>query len=284
MISQIYWGTVDHWRAKPNEHSFTYPTFTFALNIRELLSIATSRCFGFLFRVDKRGIYSLRTREYMKGKKDARTNLEGEIRTFYDSQNVSQPAKVSLVTMPRMLGYVFNPVNFYIGQSDGDFVESVIAEVNNTFGETNIYLMGKESQDSASDSNLSNAYKFNKELFVSPFFDTSGRYHLEVKKFAEEMEIIVSLEKQGEIIFCSRLYGKGRELNSKNLIYTLFRYPFVPFLTMLRIHVQAYVLYRRKKTPLNAQPKLVGPNSSAVKPGIFHRLRSLVILKLRSNH
>ena len=40
------------------------------------------------------------------------------------------------MTMPRMLGYVFNPVSFWFCRDRAGALRAVLCEVNNTFGET----------------------------------------------------------------------------------------------------------------------------------------------------
>ena len=40
------------------------------------------------------------------------------------------------MTMPRMLGYVFNPVSFWFCRDRAGALRAVLCEVNNTFGES----------------------------------------------------------------------------------------------------------------------------------------------------
>ena len=50
--------------------------------------------------------------------------------------------EIVLHAFPRMLGYVFNPVSFWVcHRHDVASVAAVLAEVNNTFGETHHYLL-----------------------------------------------------------------------------------------------------------------------------------------------
>ena len=45
-----------------------------------------------------------------------------------------------LITMPKVLGYIFNPVSFYLCLDLEKQLRAVIAEVHNTFGEQHSYL------------------------------------------------------------------------------------------------------------------------------------------------
>ena len=42
--------------------------------------------------------------------------------------------------MPRVMGYVFNPVSFWICRDKDKNIRAVICEVHNTFGEKHSYL------------------------------------------------------------------------------------------------------------------------------------------------
>jgi hypothetical protein len=56
---------------------------------------------------------------------------------------------VRLVTSARFLGYAFNPVNFWMVYEDTDApgLAAAVAEVNNTFGEKHIYVLGDGSSN-----------------------------------------------------------------------------------------------------------------------------------------
>ncbi len=43
--------------------------------------------------------------------------------------------EIWLQTFPRVLGYVFNPVSFWLCHDRDGLLRAVLAEVNNTFGE-----------------------------------------------------------------------------------------------------------------------------------------------------
>ena len=45
------------------------------------------------------------------------------------------------MTLPRVLGFVFNPVSFWLCYNNEQKLIAVINEVNNTFGETHTYVV-----------------------------------------------------------------------------------------------------------------------------------------------
>ena len=54
------------------------------------------------------------------------------------------------MTMPRILGYAFNPVSFWFCFDAGKGLRAVLAEVNNTFGERHCYLCFRDDRGCAS--------------------------------------------------------------------------------------------------------------------------------------
>src|SRR6185503_1465795 len=85
------------------------------------------------------------------------------------------PARVELVTNLRVLGYVFNPVSFFVGYDAGGDITSVVAEVNNTYGGRHRYVFGPAQR-------IPHAkrvgFRRERELFVSPFLHGDATYDL----------------------------------------------------------------------------------------------------------
>jgi uncharacterized protein len=80
---------------------------------------------------------------------------------------------LTLITMPRVLGYVFNPVSFWLASNAQKELVAVIAEVNNTFGETHSYVLAHE-QGAIMQAN--EWFTANKQFHVSPFLKVEGTY------------------------------------------------------------------------------------------------------------
>lgn len=90
-----------------------------------------------------------------------------------------------LVTAPRFLGYVFNPVSFWYLFSKDYNLNAMILEVNNTFGERRMYFMDQDNiiPTSNTDGQAMNMLKkfknsWAKDFHVSPFNSRKGSYSL----------------------------------------------------------------------------------------------------------
>jgi len=55
--------------------------------------------------------------------------------------DVADIERVVMVTSPRLLGYVFNPVSFYYCFDKSGGLLATVAEANNTYGEKHVYTL-----------------------------------------------------------------------------------------------------------------------------------------------
>jgi DUF1365 family protein len=267
--SRIVRGEVAHWRGVPSSHSFSYPIFSFLVDLDELprLSIAP-RIFG----VNRRAVLSIFNEDYLAGAGDLRAKVEMLLR----ERGVSAaPARITLITMPRYFGYVFNPVSFFACFDRDNRVVGLITEVHNTFGEAHIYPLVCEP------SSMPVVWRFPKEFFVSPFFDTEGGYVVTLEKADEELSIRVDLEKDQKIVFSATLAGIGEPVTRASLFKLLWRYPVTSLLTMPRIHRQALNLFFKVGVCPFQKPRPSHPYTIRSQQNMIHRSRLWLLSVLR---
>ena len=103
MNSALYVGTVMHGRRSPRDHVFRYPVSYWLFDLDELFELERRLR---LFSVNRRNVVSLRDADHFDGTlplKQAVIDLAGD----------PSIERVLMLTQPRVLGYVFNPVSFY---------------------------------------------------------------------------------------------------------------------------------------------------------------------------
>ena len=267
--SAISYGQVAHWRGVPREHSFAYPIFSFLLDLDELDSMSfRSRLFG----VNQWSVFSIYNADYLSGYGTLREKVE---RLLCQHGGISAPARITLITMPRFFGYIFNPVSFFACFDCEDKVIALITEVHNTFGEAHIYPLVCEP------SSLPFAWKFPKEFFVSPFFDLRGEYWLSLESVADNLSIRVDLHRDAQCVFSATLQGSSRPLTLGTLTRTIISYPFTSFLTMPRIHGQALQLFFRVGACPFEKPNVRHPCTIRSRPNVIHRARLAFLSLLR---
>jgi DUF1365 family protein len=243
--SALYAGHLAHARAAPVRHSFRYPIYMLLVDLDELPALdARLRCFGH----NRANLVSLRDRDYLGG-----GALKPSLMRFLDENGVSIPGlRVYALTHARVLGYVFNPVTFFYCYDFCNNLVCVIAEVNNTFGDTHRYLLDERNRIA---SPRGQSYAHDKLLHVSPFIGMGARYrfHFPTAPLADDLEVRMDVEVERAPLFVARFVGRRRPLDDAGLIAMLLRYPLMTLQVIGLIHLEALKLYL-KGAPFHHQP------------------------------
>jgi DUF1365 family protein len=136
-------------------------------------------------------------------------------------------------------------VSFYYCFDPGDeYVETVVAEINNTpWGERHSYVL-PESMNMAT--RKKKRYRFDKAFHVSPFMDMDMQYDW---RFVEPgRELVVHMENvlNGSSFFDATLTLTRREITSASLAKVLAFYPLMTLKVIAAIHWQALRLWWKK--------------------------------------
>ena len=223
MRSRLYEGQVWHTRREP-AYTFSYSVWYLALDLAEVDAVAARLR---LFSHNRFNLAALWDRDYL-GLEDGRVQPPAE-------------GSLELLTMPRILGHVFNPVSFFISRGENGTVQDVTAEVHNTWGERHLYRL--KAQSGGTGTYTSSATK---AFYVSPFIDMEGSYRFELVEDADGRLRVRIDEYDGESWF----FGAGidvrpRDLDEGNLVQLLLKYPFVNLKTVAMIHWQGLRIWRR---------------------------------------
>jgi DUF1365 family protein len=162
MISLVA-GDVLHRRARPVENAFRYR----ACCLRIPLSTASDTS-GVAW--NRAGLVSFHGRDH--GARDG-TALDPWARALLAGEGIACDGDIVLYAFPRMLGYVFNPVSFWVCHDAQGNVRAVIAEVNNTFGECHLYVLESDGRSAIASGQTLRARK---AFHVSPFCEVKGEY------------------------------------------------------------------------------------------------------------
>jgi DUF1365 family protein len=242
--SAVYTGTLLHARRAPARHVFRYPVSYWLFDLDELPELEQRLR---LFSVNRRNVVSLRDGDHFDGGalKQAVVRLAGD----------PSIERVLMLTQPRVLGYVFNPVSFYwCYRADGSLA-CVVAELSNTFGERlPEVLRGPELR-----------YEHRKRLHVSPFFGLDQSYEYGFSQPGDEVWARIHVrDDDGARPLTAVLHGRRRELTNRSLVALLLRYPLQPFQVILLIHWQALRRWL-KRVPFHHKPPFV-PGQGSVRP------------------
>jgi len=158
--------------------------------------------------------------------------------------------RLRLLTQPRFLGYIFNPVSFWM-LFDGIDLITVIAEVNNTFGDRHSYVCANPGFSPLTPDQQIHA---DKVFHVSPFQQIAGAYAFRFAVSETAVDIRI-LHTNGDEGLSASLTGALTPLGNRAILGAALRRPFGPLRTMALIHWHALKLklkgatYRTRPLP-----------------------------------
>ena len=223
--SRLCTGTLMHRRLEAPGRRFTYPLFMLLLDLDELPSLRLR-----LFGHNRARPLALHDRDHFDGG-PLRAAVEAELRRA----GLAPPGgRIVLLTLPRVFGYVFNPVSFYYCYDPLGRLVARVAEVNNTFGDRHVYA-GSGS-----------VWRDRKAMHVSPFFPMAGSYLWDLPEpDASRVDARVDLTREGRPVLQARLTLTPRPLTDRALAAALVRYPLLTLKVTAAIHTQALRLWWR---------------------------------------
>lgn len=227
LAPQLCTAKVMHKRLFPKVNGFTYGVYYLACPLSSLSALRLPVPFSF------------RMRDY--GAKDG-SDLQAWIDVILKQHNIEAGGEVILVTMPRMLGYGFNPVSFWLCLDKQRQLRAMLYEVNNTFGETHSYLCAHADGRVIQPDDVLTGEKV---FHVSPFLPREGAYHFRVH-FSPEKKLGVWIDyyaADGKKQLLTSMVGNLQPLTRKALRQSFFRYPLLTFKVITLIHYHALRLF-----------------------------------------
>jgi DUF1365 family protein len=237
-------ATVVHRRVRPAENSFRYRVAYLCL---DLASVEQAR--GRWLEIDRPGLISFRRTDHGAG--DG-SRLRPWLRTILDQHGLDESCdgQVVLMTLPRLLGYVFNPVSFWFCRDRVGDLRAVLCEVNNTFGERHCYLVHRDDrQPIASDAWLEGRKVFH----VSPFLPVEGRYRFRFRLDPERVHVDVNYHDAEGLMLATSVGGRREALCNRAMRRRFLANPTMTLAVIARIHWQALQLWR-KRVRLHRKP------------------------------
>ena len=274
MNSALYECHLLHHRLHPREHRFTNRIFFFALDLDEL--DALSRRLR-LFSRNRPNFYQFRDADHLPSEEESAESpapsLKEKVNRYLRHKGVAvEAARVVLVTIPRVAGYLFNPVSiYYCYDADGEAL-CAIAEVTNTFREVKPYLLAPESKDHARF-----RLRVPKLFYVSPFSPLTAAFDFHLRLPDERLVVRINEYEGDRLLLHSVLAGRRRPLTDATLAGFALKYPLLSLTVMARIHLQALHLYLkkvpyfRKAADPSRQTALWRPHSSIHSPDRPHK-------------
>lgn len=251
--SCLYECSVMHHRLEPKENHFRYRIFMFSLDLDEIDTVA-ARILG--FARNRWAPYEFRDRDHLTlPELGGQGTVKEHIVTWIAQQGVTLPpdVRIQLVTLPRVFGYIFNPVSFYFCRDASGQPLCAVVQVGNTFREMKPYLL-REPQPEGQGFRLITP----KHFYVSPFSALDLAFDFKLKLPGEVLDIHIDDRAGERRVLLSALTGRRVALTSARLAWLTLKYPLITLKVIFLIHWHALLLWLRRLpfAPKEAQADL----------------------------
>ena len=246
--SCLYLGRVMHKRLRPFTHRFSYRTFAMLIDLDDLPILDRKLRF---FSHNRSNLFAFFDRDH--GERDGTPPRQWLDEQLGEQGIDLEGGQVQLLCMPRMLGYVFNPLSIWFCRHRDGRLRAIVYEVRNTFGEHHTYVEAVEEEWTEGNALIQSC---DKAFYVSPFIDMKARYNFRIKAPAQSLSVVIRQQiPEGELLIATQ-NGRRTKLTSLQLLSTLVRYPLLTFKVTAAIHWQALRLWLKgaRLVPRPAKP------------------------------
>lgn len=235
VASALYRGEVMHHRSRPRTHRFSYRVFWLLLDLDEVEGLDRRMR---LFSRNRFNLLSFHDRDHGDG---SATALRSQIEAGLRQAGIDIGAgAVRLLTMPRVLGYVFNPISlFYCHHADGRLA-ALVYEVTNTFGARHAYVVPVPQADQATGRI---AHGVAKALYVSPFMGMEMAYAFRGHVPAERLDLTITGWDAEGLLITAAMSGARRPMEDRDLLAATVALPLLTLKVVTAIHWQALRLW-----------------------------------------
>ncbi|KQV90382.1 hypothetical protein ASD15_24090 [Massilia sp. Root351] len=257
---QLCLGQVRHKRLRPVRNAFSYGVFYLRVPVHALAAgVPALRWFS----RNRLNLLSFHDADHGDGAQPLHAWIGGLLQRHgvHDADGA-----VWLQTMPRVLGYLFNPVSFWFCHRADGSLRAVLCDVRNTFGERHLYLL--ENGGAIANGALLQAEK---AFHVSPFLPLRGSYRFRFVRAQRGAEpgaggdrhlACIDYLDGPELALSTSISGTAQPLSDGAVLRACAMHPLLTLAVMARIHWQALRLWC-KRTPFFTKP--AAPNEDLSK-------------------
>lgn len=211
----------------------------FALDLDEVDTVAARVP---IFSHNRPNLYAFRDRDHLTLPGLERASTRQNVVAWLAGEGIRIPAggRITLVTLPRVLGHIFNPVSFYFCHGADGRPLCAVAEVGNTYGEMKPYLLAHAGEDGV--------FRLTapKHFYVSPFSALDLTFEFTLRIPGDRLDVQINELDGGAPVLLSSLVGKHRPLTAASLAWMSIKYPLITLKVIGLIHAHAAVLWLKR--------------------------------------
>ncbi len=250
--SALYVGEVVHRRVHGFHHRLRYRVWMVLADLDELDRLQDR------LRLLRRRLGPITLRASDHGDRSGRP-LRAQVESHLVRAGVDiAGGPIRLLTMPRILGYGFNPISVFFCHTPDGALAALLYEVTNTFRERHSYLIAVPAGQAGPVRQTAE-----KRLFVSPFMDGDLTYDFTVHPPEEAVSVVVAVRRGDTPILTASFAGRRRPLTDGQLLRAFVTHPLLTWKVTWGIHWEALKMmlkgarYRTRGAP-PARPVTVG--------------------------
>ncbi|MGJ7511109.1 DUF1365 domain-containing protein [Variovorax sp. GT1P44] len=249
----LYTGSVVHQRSGATRHRLRYRMFSLLIDLDELPQLEKRLR---LFSVNRFNLFSLHERDY--GARDG-CSLRAHVERQLAASHLAAGGAIRLLSMPRILGYAFNPLSVYFCHHPDGGLQAILYEVNNTFGERHSYLIPVPESERHAERLAQTCAK---QFHVSPFLAMEMAYRFRIdppRADRERLQIAVTAEGPEGVVLAAGFDARRHALNDAMLARVFLTHPWLTLKVAgairweaLRLWLKGARLHRRPPVPERA--------------------------------
>jgi DUF1365 family protein len=250
--SGLYRGVISHLRVRPKRHALRYRVFQLLIDLGEGPALGrTCRWFGW----DRPALLSFRQSDHGDG---SDTPLRAQIEERLRAARIEAGGPIRILCMPRVLGYVFNPLSIYFCHRTDGGLAAIVYEVNNTFGGRHSYVLPVEG-DGAVDQSCA------KRLHVSPFMDMGLTYDFRIAAPDEWVQFGIHVRDDDGLWLTAGFAGERRSFTDAELLKAWLAHPLLTIGVIAAIHWEALRIWL-KGVKYRSGPKTAETSTEPLQP------------------
>ena len=225
--SALYTGSVVHRRLRPKRHRLRYRLFWMLLDLDEIDALGRGLR---LFSRNRFNLFAFHDRDLGDG---SATPLGDQVRRKLAAAGLAEAGvSISVLTLPRILGYAFNPLSVFFCRDAEGVLRAIVYEVHNTFGERHGYVLPAAGPGTV-------AHGTAKAFHVSPFLGMDMSYAFRVHPPDGRVSVAIRGEDAEGPVIVAALAAERRPLSDGALARMLAAYPLMTLKVTAAIHWHA---------------------------------------------
>lgn len=249
--AELIEGDVWHTRVRPKSHKLHYRVFAMLFDVDRL-----DEAVGGLRLISRNRFNLLSFHDRDLGAKDGTAVAVHARETLQEAgyDPAVDGVRIELLTYPRVLGYVFNPLSVYFCRNKAGELSVLIYEVSNTYGERVSYVVPAGPPSGVGHDTY--AHSCTKQMDVSPFTEREdAAYAFRLRGAEGRLTVGVRLSVAGSPILKTHFSGSGAGLSDRAIASCMVRYPLMTLKVITAIHFEALKLFLKRIPLVGRMPK-----------------------------